>query len=348
MISRRAQKRRNLQNKTDKQMTPLTPPSPAPPPARLPQPRVTEQLTYTLVPVFEHGQAGPPEGSRGKYDATFILGIPGIGSTLTELNFNAENLGDSLMIGPGLSVDIDFPDHGASANVVFSSNKRGRLSQVHLALDAESFADAEKFAHDIVMPILSRMSFELNVAVEVTATIMVEKSTMIQSIHAAVVGTAQSVQSVEGPMTPELRPYLSAYREGLNSNSPLYQALSFFKVIEGVKKFHIKRLRASTSNSASNIPDPGSHSIPSSIDQISIDSEWTRICFTPYLGLSFDEVVEKVRQTIRDAVAHISPGMELRTADYYEDDQTCRLIAPVLRYMARVLIQTELDALAGP
>jgi hypothetical protein len=283
MVSRRAQKRNKLKKKiVERAKSSLSTSSEPPPPARLPQPRVTEQLTYTIVPVFKHGEAGPPEGGRGQYDATLILGIPGIGSTLTELNFNAENLGNSLMAGPGMNIDIDFPDREETANVVFTSNDSGRLAQVHLSLHAENFEGAEKFTHDVVMPILSRMSFELNVPVEVTATILVEKATMIQSIHATVVGTQQTIRNVEGQMSPELRPYLSAYREGLNSNSPLYQALSFYKVIEGISKFHVKRLRRMNSTTATSIPDPGSHAIPASLDLIAIDSEWTRHCFIPY------------------------------------------------------------------
>jgi hypothetical protein len=43
----------------------------------------------------------------------------------------------------------------------------------------------------------------------------------------------------------------------------------------------------------------------------------------------------------------ISPGMDLRIADYAADIRACRDITPVLRYIARDLIQEELAALSG-
>jgi hypothetical protein len=54
-----------------------------------------------------------------------------------------------------------------------------------------------------------------------------------------------------------------------------------------------------------------------------------------------------VQDTIRNAVAHISPGMDLRIADYAADIRACRDITPVLRYIARDLIQEELAGLSG-
>ena len=76
-------------------------------------------------------------------------------------------------------------------------------------------------------------------------------------------------------------------------------------------------------------------------------TEWARDNFTPYLGMSFGEIRDAVTDTIRNAVAHISPGMDLRIADYAADIRACRAITPVLRYVARELIRDELAGLAG-
>jgi hypothetical protein len=43
----------------------------------------------------------------------------------------------------------------------------------------------------------------------------------------------------------------------------------------------------------------------------------------PYLGKDFDEIRRTVEQTIRDAIAHITPGLNLRIADYAADIWTC-------------------------
>jgi hypothetical protein len=143
-------------------------------------------------------------------------------------------------------------------------------------------------------------------------------------------------------MTPELRPFLAANREGLNSNSPLYQALSFFKVIEGVTKYHTRRVRAATRNGSVVPSDPMARQMPSNCGDLTDMTDWARGNFTPYLGKNFGEIKSAVEHTIRDAVAHITPGLDLRIADYSADVRACRAVVPVLRYVARELIRDEL------
>lgn len=63
--------------------------------------------------------------------------------------------------------------------------------------------------------------------------------------------------------------------------------------------------------------------------------------------MSFAEIRDTVTDTIRNAVAHISPGMDLRIADYAADIRACRDITPVLRYVARELVHDELTGLAS-
>ena len=75
---------------------------------------------------------------------------------------------------------------------------------------------------------------------------------------------------------------------------------------------------------------------------------WSRDNFMPYLGDRFcRNTGHSVTDTIRNAVAHISPNMDLRVADYAADIQACRAITPVLRYVARDLIHEELASLSG-
>ena len=66
--------------------------------------------------------------------------------------------------------------------------------------------------------------------------------------------------------------------------------------------------------------------------------------FTPYLGMTFSEVRESMKDTIRNGVAHLTPGQDNRVADYLDDLTACREVIPVLRYMAHVLIGQELKA----
>ena len=82
--------------------------------------------------------------------------------------------------------------------------------------------------------------------------------------------------------------------------------------------------------------------IPASRGDLADMTDWARENFTAYLGMSYTEIRDAVRKTIRDAVAHLTPGMDIRVADYAADTRACRAVAPVLRYVARELIRAEL------
>jgi hypothetical protein len=316
-----------------------------PPRLQIPRPRVTEYNTVTVVPVFAHGAAGPETGSPGRYDVVFVLGVPGVSSVA--VNLNRDDMltkGDSLLEGAGLQVELETPDGSASNVARIVANTHRRLAQIHLAVTADTFAAAEKEAHDEIMPVLSRLAFEADTPVEVTAVLLTEQSTQIQSMGATIIGSVQPAPELAGLSTEELRPFLAAYREGLNSNSPLYQALSFFKVIEGLTALSTRRARAAPGGSAV-VPGPLSKLIPTSPNDLPQITEWARSAFTPYLGKSFAEIKESVTETIRNAVAHLAPGRDVRVADYFDDIRACRDITPILRYMARELIGDELTAL---
>ncbi len=249
--------------------------------------------------------------------------------------------------GTGSTGGAAAPD-GKAANVArIVSNSRHRLARIHLSVTADSFVAAEKEAHDEVVPVLSRVAFEANTPVEVTAVLLTEAATQTRRVGATLVGTVQPAPQVVGLSTPELRPFLAAYREGLNSNSPLYQALSFYKVIEGVATFHTKRARASSSGGSARTQDPLSKCVPVDLKDLPDITDWARDVFTPHLGKTFADIKLSVSDTIRNAIAHLTPGRDIRVADYLDDIQACRGITPVLRYMAREIIVDELAALSA-
>ena len=304
-------------------------------------------MTYTAVPVFSHGDAGPPEGGQGVYDVVVSLAVPGRDVVMLNIDLDAETkTGDSQIEGVGGTAQV-FVDAGHALDINFIVNDRGRLAQMRFAVEAKNFADADTFTHNIVMPLLSRLSFETNTALDIRAIMMIERSTSIQRISGRVAGNVVKVKNFEGLMTPELGPYLASYREGMNADSPIYQALAFFKVVEGVSSFHVNRTRSAKAKAASpsTVPDPDSHKIPSTEKDLPDQDEWTIECFKPYLGKTFAEMKVEFQIPIRDAVAHIKPRMDFHTPDNYEDIMKCRTAVPVLRYMARVLIEAEIDDL---
>jgi hypothetical protein len=314
---------------------------------QLPRPRVTEFTAVAVVPVLP-GRADRPSGAPGLYDIAFVLGVPGVSSVTTSLNFDAIVAGgDSLLQGSGLQVQLDSSDGQSLHTARIVPNRSGRLAQIRLTITANDFSSAENEAFDALMPTLSRIAFEADTSVEVTAILLTERATQTRQLGATLVGAVQPAPEIAETTTPELRMFLAAYREGLNANSPLYQALSFFKIIEGMTKFHTNRVRTAKKRGAAEPADPMARRIPAERKDLAGMTDWARDHFTPYLGKSYAEIRDAVQETIRNAVAHISPGMDLRIADYAADIRACRDITPVLRYIARELIQEELAGLSG-
>lgn len=356
MVSRRAQRRKVDAARTTRgaqrdRPTPKVEAAIVRPPAlngQVDRQRLTGFVNYTVVPSFSNGEVGPPEGGRGVYDVIVALGVPGRDMCLVEIDFGAAMMsGDSQIGFEGGDLTVTISGTSQNIAVTLHQNTEGRLAQMRLSVDADGFLAAERFTHDIIMPLISRIAFETNTALDVRTTVVTERRTRIQSISATVLGSPTVLESIEGPMTPELRPFLASYREGLAVNSVPYQALAFWKVIEGVSTFHVNRARKKDT-SPPTVPDPDGHPLPSRLEDLLDQDDWTRDCFAPYLGKTFGEMKAEMEKPIRDAIAHIVPRLDFHSADVYDDLHACRSVVPVLRYMARVLIESEIAGLAGP
>lgn len=313
---------------------------------QIPRPRVTGHVGIAAVPHFIAGvPAGAVAGSYGDYEVTLVLGVPGISSVTTAMNVpELLRAGDSLLESDGLDIDLQGANGAGRLTATIVPNRHRRLARVNLTVLAKDFADAERMALDNMSATLSRIAFQADTALEVSAVVLVEKATKIVHASAILVGSVQSVPLTEvaGWSTEQLRPFLAAYREGLNNSSaPLYQALAFYKILEGAPAFHKNRARAAAKSGIAAPPDPFDAAIPTDPNELPADSPWDRDAFTPYLGMSFADVEDHVKTTIRNGVAHLSPGMDLRIADLTEDNRACSAIVPVLRYVARRIITGE-------
>jgi hypothetical protein len=310
---------------------------------QVPRPSVTEYTRLMSVPVFVYGEAGLPSGSHGDYRVTFVLGVPGVSSVATEVDPARVVLsGDSLLAGSGCRVELTQTRTGQPEEFLISANSHGRLDRVDVIVTADTFGAAEREAHDRVMPLLSRMAVEADAAVEVKATVIAELSTQIVMMGAALVGAVKPAPEFAGVSTPEQRALLAAYREGLNCNAPSYQALAFYKVIEGTETFSRKERRGAEQKGRTVPPDPLARLMPSTLAAVPEGPPWSKARFEPFLGKSYQEVKDAFQDVIRNAVAHLTPGRELRVPDYMDDVEKCREAVPILRYLARELILESL------
>lgn len=127
-------------------------------------------------------------------------------------------------------------DEGEIFKFLGIPNKRGFLSKVCSdPFSANNLNDAYNKAHKMLMPSLSHWSASLDIPLFVECVQVNE----IASGQHLVTWTSPFFETPfavmpEANLTPEFRCYLSLYREALVSNSPVYQFLCFFKIIESI------------------------------------------------------------------------------------------------------------------
>lgn len=145
-----------------------------------------------------------------------------------------------LIASSGAGIEID-TGSGVTRSWALHANDDRRLARAVAAIQAESLADAEARVHDEVSAVISRLAFEANAAVEIQGLMVREVATGTAALAGTVPARTATVGDVIGTYSPDSAAMLAAYREGLSSLSPVYQALSFFKVTEGVDTFYQRR-----------------------------------------------------------------------------------------------------------
>jgi hypothetical protein len=83
--------------------------------------------------------------------------------------------------------------------------------------------------------------------------------------------------------------------------------------------------------------------IPDNLNDIQSDG-WDKEVFKPFLGKKFNWVLDHYRALIRNAVAHLDPARRVLDADKFEDLGACEDAIPVLKYIARKMLDRELQA----
>ena len=242
-------KRKGRRSSTRRDGKPRTAPDTGPQAAKIrvnvPRPNVTEYNMYTLVPDLEGKPEADPVGSPGRHTVTFILGVPGVSSVVTSMDIDELlNSGDSLFETEGLQLSIGPEPGSATPACQFLPNANRRLARIVATVDAAHFSAAERKAYDVVMPALSLMAVTADVPVEVRATILRNEQSQAQRFGMTIAGQIRQLPEIEGLSDPELRALVAAYREGLNTTSPTFQSLCFWKVMEGAESFYTKRVRA--------------------------------------------------------------------------------------------------------
>jgi|GEM_PF-3025722 len=284
------------------------------------------------------------KASPGDYEVTFILGVPGkntFHSNLDIANFLAS--GDSLIApanGEGIRVQLStHKDNKSIADFLIQTNEAGRLARVLIRMNGQGFRAVSEQANDIAASILSWLSYSHDAAIDVAATVIREVATGSFAIEARVLGQVkQLLLPLQGTMQTRFRTLLSAYREALGGTNVFHQFLCYFKVIEGITAIRAAMRKTQLANGQT--PRDISERIP----ELVAGDIFLQSSFRPFLGQKYTFVRDRLRNKIRNALAHLDPTAEVIIADRFSDFADCEGALPVIKFIAREMLRNEILA----
>jgi len=213
-------------------------------------------LLMNVVPINSIKRDKPnPSGVQGKYKASFLLGKPNqppIDENHLTFEFDQMHGNSHLFIGDPDDVFVNITANLPDGNSGFKNydfegyaNAEGYLSKIVIEkFDALNIQDAMDQAFNALYPILSRMSILNNVPAFVHRWAIVELATQNHMSSFTLPFLNQHAPILDNvPKDADFETFASLFREGLNSNSPNYQFLCFFKIIEGIRKIKEERAR---------------------------------------------------------------------------------------------------------
>lgn len=254
--------------------------------------------------------------------------------------------GESLLqTHPEVAFDVQITSNTVGASVSFISNSEGVLTLAQMRFQADNFDEALRLSHDAVSPVLSYWSYRYDVAIDVSGYEAIEEQSGTRRYSFGVVGRNKALDlGDEAKLLPVFRPVYSNYREAVNATNVFYQLLCFYKVTEGVKRLRDERKKSLVAKGET--PTDPVEKIPDRPDDIRSDKA-SKDAFTPYLGKKFTWVLDQFRGVFRNAVAHLDPSGNILDADKYDDVMSCTRAIPVIKYIARRMIELELKAAEG-
>ena len=198
-----------------------------------------------------------------------------------------------------------------------TANPRGFLGKLtSRPIQAQNRFHAEEVAFRALAPSLSEFSLQLDIPLEIAQ--IETRDLFTENCHVTFTVPFPDVPMVVAPVSktlPDFRGVASLYREVLNANSPVYQFLCLFKIIEALKVRRKKRHRhAKRSGAAYKSP---AEILPTSYGEIRI---WLDALFyarpawdltaldsavpREVRGKTFDEVITESLNPLRVNVAH--------------------------------------------
>jgi methylamine utilization protein MauJ len=312
---------------------------------------------------------GGPAGLPGQYKAVFTLSRPGFSLLPENQHSFADQLqGDShLAITKPAHTEPNNPDadririyaRTADANFVFTGypNPKGFLAKIELdSFYASHFGDAALKAYRALASGLSNICVYLDIPLHIYQMDITELRT--NSVRMSLLAAHAEIPLFMIPtdvVTEEFRRYASLYREALNSNSPNYQFLCYYKIIEGIRKRQ-ERLIAEAKARGETITTRPRLIIPTETEEQikwlnsifpvpqTWDSTVLQLIFpAKSLGRKVNDMIQGELEPIRNRIAHtvLRSGEPTISIDEGLDMDLVTEWLPFGKCIARLLIKTE-------
>lgn len=313
----------------------------------------------------------PSGGAPGTYEVVFVLkrpGFPLVGER--QVSFSSGLLGDShLAICPpaytppgGDDVDrILLRSIGDDGHFEFigTANQNGFLGKLtSKSIRARDRFHAEEIAFRALAPSLSEYSLQLDIPLEIAQIETKDLST--ESCHVTITVPFFDVPMIVAPLSrtePDFRGVASLYREALNSNSPVYQFLCLFKIIEALRARRKKLQRAAKATNLNHTPSLSEvfptayHDIRTWLDTLFyVRPAWSLAALDSAVplevrGRSFDDVIGDLLNPLRVNIAHAlfeDTGRELTISyDELTDTRKIAKLVPMVKCIVRRMMKTD-------
>jgi hypothetical protein len=339
-------------------------------------PRVKLGLPGASYQLHAHGRKkSQPTGLpsmilRDKYrvDLTFTRTVP----ESRNLNFESGLSGDSYV--HFAKAENERTESDANEMVIFfghgnqilelkgAANQHGRLSKVSVETSAESFADAETIAFGATSPFLSSLAFDLDIPLRISQMNVTQLSTSNASMTYTCPYTDAAPLGGQFHNFPYVQSLLSLYREGINSYSPNYQFLCWYKIVEGIGTKREEEAAKLKVRLPLKFPERLAKSATEQRQRLeeafpfvrlcgATDAAWDDIVPDEVRDWKFNRVRQQKLEPLRNKIAHMisEPSGDLSLSpDSRENAREVNKWISLLRFMARVMTMNEAARIPQP
>jgi hypothetical protein len=312
----------------------------------------------------------PRQDSQDNYG--IVLTLSRTVSTSHELTFEPLVPGDSFvqLIKPKserVPADPDelviFFGHGSHRlEIAGKANDEGRLSKLSVQMPAQSFPDAENIAFGAISPFLSAVAFELDVPIRVAQLDVTQISSRTSSMTYTCPYPNMTLTGLDQNNTPYVQSLMSLYREGINSNSPNYQFLCWYKILEGANAKREAETLVLKAPLHLALPERLEHNkieqrkrlvevFPNIRAFGTDDAAWDDLVPSEVMGWKFNRVREKKLEPLRNRIAHMiseASGDLSLSPDSRKNSREVTKWISLLRFIARVVVINEKGRIPPP